>query len=104
MNKEVKKILDEINKFPYGKFYGLKQEQVNQIKQLLDYITNIEQQYEKSLEDSVKESHRRMELEQEIQDLRADYGSKAQVERDLLELENEKLKKEIERCKKNGEM
>lgn len=46
-NKEIKEILEEINKFPYGKYYGLKQEQANQIKQLLDYITNIQQENEK---------------------------------------------------------
>ena len=47
MNDEIKEILEELNKFPYGKFYGLKQEQANQIKMLLDYITNLQEENER---------------------------------------------------------
>jgi hypothetical protein len=44
MKDEIKEILEELNKFPYGKFYGLRQEQVNQINKLLDYITNLQEE------------------------------------------------------------
>lgn len=39
-------------------------------------------------------------LEQQVQDLKADYGSKSQVERDLLEQENERLKSKIKYLKR----
>ena len=38
---------------------------INAIDDLLDYTTNLQQKYDKSLEDNVKESHKRMELQQE---------------------------------------
>ena len=40
------------------------------IKQLLDYINNLKYLYDKSLEDSVKESKRRMELDEENKKLK----------------------------------
>jgi FtsZ-binding cell division protein ZapB len=37
-------------------------------------------------------------MEKEIEELKADYGNKAQVERDLLEQENEELKNKIDKA------
>ena len=47
MKEEIKEIIEELDKFPYGKFYGLRQEQANQIKQLLNYITSLQKENEK---------------------------------------------------------
>lgn len=56
MTNEIKEILEELNKFPYGKYYGLKREQVSQIKTLLDYITNLQEKIEiiKSIYESMQ--------------------------------------------------
>jgi len=73
MNKEIKEILDDLRK--YANEGGEHKLMEYELKHIQCYITN---------------------LEQEVQDLKADYGSKSQVERDLLEQENERLKDNLE--------
>ena len=62
MTNEIKEILDEINKYPYGAFYGLKQKQVYQVKQLLDYITNLQQieEQHKKLNGELREENKKL--------------------------------------------
>ena len=68
MKDEIKEILDKLNN---GKWEKDTEEIAykilfsNEVYQLLDYITNLQEKYDKALTDLVHESHKRIELEQE---------------------------------------
>lgn len=76
----------------------------NETKEILEYMKKIANKNEEDFESEL--SHRDCallldyitSLEQQVQDLKADYGSKSQVERDLLKQENERLYKELEKA------
>jgi len=94
MNKEIKEILDNLRKYIDDKETGEVIESKYTMSLILDYITKletIEQQYSAILSENAELENKIKNLEQQVQDLKADYGSKAQIERDLLEQENKRL-------------
>ena len=60
---------------------------------ILDYITNLQQKYDRALKDNVKESHRRMELENTLHKIMISDGETTTPILDLIK-ENERLKLE----------
>lgn len=105
MTEEIKEILDELKKYPYGAYYGLKQKQAYQIKQLLDYITNLQQQieeYQKALDETMSE---KMDLQQENEFLKLN-NPEMNIEHFRIVKENKRkidnLRKENERLNEDN--
>lgn len=57
---------------------------INRMKQLLDYITNLQEKYDKALEDSVKETHKLMAIRKYLKDNEREYGSLEDNEKIIL--------------------
>lgn len=88
MNKEIKEILQKIESVANREIASrnsLMEMKDKDYQLLLDYITNLEKELELMVKDDEKSQKTIIKLSEEIQELRADYGNKAQVERDLLE-------------------
>lgn len=69
MNEEIKSTIEIFDEMIDEAKYEVIYVQKTDLKLLLDYITNLQQKYDMALEDSIKESHRRMELETEKEQL-----------------------------------
>ena len=92
MNKEIKEILEYFKKYVNDKFetYTVVDRHTNYLKILLDYITNLQQLYDRALTDLVKESHKNMKAVEYIKNInerayKDDYGTLFSTQ-DLLEI------------------
>lgn len=71
------------------------EESIEQLKSLIEHFNNGGNDFNATDIEAIKY------LLKENQNLRADYGNKSQVERDLLYMENEELKKQLEYLRSN---
>lgn len=98
MTNDIKEILDAFTKYKdnwYSVKYILKPKQC---VMLLDYITNLQEGITHLDRVNCHLRKKITSLEQQVQDLKADYGSKSQVERDLLELRIDEAIEYINNC------
>lgn len=101
MKDEIKEILEDIKRH-LDYVEATKQASIrdNEMKVMYDYITTLQEENKKlrcRLEDENKNYKRAIEyLHEENQELKADYGTKAQIERDTYKTRNEKAIEYIE--------
>ena len=84
--KEIKEILDNLIRFRNedNKFQPENILTIEDVWLLLDYITNLQYKYDKSLEDSVKETHKLMAIRKYLKDNEREYGSLEDNEKIIL--------------------
>ena len=96
MNNEIKEILNDVFDFEYyiqDYNYKYKRISLDDLKQIKDYMINLQEKYDKALNDLVHESHKRIELENKITNLQEENRqTKLLKDRYQLEKENYKLR------------
>ena len=84
INDEIKLILKKLKIVSEEQERGLYLCDKEHSKILLDYITNLQQKYDRALEDSVKETHKLMEIRKYLKDNEREYGSLEDNEKIIL--------------------
>ena len=84
INDEIKLILKKLKIVSEEQERGLYLCDKEHSKILLDYITNLQQKYDRALEDSVKETHKLMAIRKYLKDNEREYGSLEDNEKIIL--------------------